>query len=361
MKLPVKYIFLSLLLLFTCSIIFGQTSFIQVNGEAGLSVLLNGGFKGKTTVEYKGLIIENLTPGKNVIKVVKAGFIPFEETINVRPGEVFAYNVQPFSKPLVTISEEGNTGETDKKAEVKTGNLVVQSVPIDITITMPKIEGIDKRPKTKDKWMVDKVPVGNYEITFSYGQKLITKTVEIQSDKLTSAFISMLSGEFSVKTEEKPLYQSREETITFINQFLSKQGKVTFETEVGLKKYAGKTEKETQSYDSHALKYNAESESYSINLNCNVLKWVLQNGDFIQYNSPYDYNQENISLKGKMTFDEYACKVVPLVSGSCKNLLIKLDNNGTKSTLSIALTGKDPNAIPLLQTAFLHLNELSSD
>ena len=200
-----KNTILILLLLLTSKIVFGQTAYIQVNGEAGLSVFLNNQFKGKTSTEYNGLIIENVTAGKNLIKIIKEGYTPFEEYITVKPGEVFAYKIQPFTKHLVEISEKGNSGETDKKAIIKTGKLVIQSVPIEIKITMPDIEGIANSQKSKDEWMVDKIETGNYEISFSYGQKLIKKTVRIESDKITSVFVNMLNGDFvaKIKLEEK--------------------------------------------------------------------------------------------------------------------------------------------------------------
>ncbi|MDH4472788.1 MAG: PEGA domain-containing protein [Fluviicola sp.] len=173
-----------------------QSAYIQVNGEANLSVFLNGKMAGKTTAELGGLIIENVTAGNNLIKVVKEGFTPFEETITIKPGEVFAYKVKPFTKHVVNISEEGNSGETDNKATIKTGNLVIQSVPIEIKITIPDIEGINNMPKTKDKWQADKIPAGIYDITFTFNQKVISKQLEIVGDDTTSIFINMLNGEF---------------------------------------------------------------------------------------------------------------------------------------------------------------------
>ena len=196
-----KKTFLFFLVILTSNIILGQTAYMQVNGETGLSVFLNSQFKGKTSTEYNGLIIENVNSGKNLIKIVKEGFTPFEEYITVKPGEVFAYKVKPFTKHLVQISEQGNTGETDKQVNIKTGKLIIQSVPIEIKITIPNIEGIDKSQKTKDEWLADKIPTGYYEITFSFGQKIITKTVEIESDKVTSVFINMLKGDFVVNTK----------------------------------------------------------------------------------------------------------------------------------------------------------------
>ncbi len=190
-----KY-FVFILALFISNILFSQTSYIQVTGEQGLSVFLNNQFKGKTTIEYKGYIIENVTPGTNLIKIVKDGFTPFEEKITIKPGEVFAYKVKPFTKHVVLVSEEGNTGETEKKATIKTGKLVIQSVPIDIKITMPAIEGISNSKKTKDKWLADEIPAGNYKITFEFNQKSITKNIEIIGSETTSLFVNMLSEDF---------------------------------------------------------------------------------------------------------------------------------------------------------------------
>lgn len=204
------------LLIFTSNFAIAQTAYIQVNGEVGLSVYLNGQFKGKTTAEYNGLIIENVTPGQNLIKIVKEGFTPFEEYITVKPGEVFAYNVKPFTKHLVEISQQGHTDETDKKVIVQTGKLIVQSVPIEILITIPKIEGVNQSPKTKDEWTADKIPTGSYEISFTYGQKNITKSVIIENNSITSVFINMLNGEFTVKTKLEPKQQKTKDSLTTI-------------------------------------------------------------------------------------------------------------------------------------------------
>ncbi len=190
-----KNIFFFALLMLNSTILLGQ-SYIEVKGEPDLSVYLNSKFIGKTTADLGGLIIENVTPGKNLIKIVKEGFTPFEETITVKPDEVLAYIVKPFAKHKVYVSEEGNTEETGKKAIIKTGKLVIQSVPIEIKITIPDIEGINKSEKTKDKWQADEIPEGNYSITFTYNQKVITKNIEVLSSETTSLFINMLSGDF---------------------------------------------------------------------------------------------------------------------------------------------------------------------
>ncbi|GEM_PF-1742437 len=193
----------NLLLLFltlTCNIIMGQTAYIQVIAEPNLSVYLNNQFKGKTTAELNGCIIENVKAGDNLIKIVKDGFTPFEESITIKPGEVFAYKVKPFTKHLVQISEQGNTSETKNKATIETGQLIIQSVPIEIKITIPEIEGINNITKTKDKWLADKIPAGSYKISFAFNQKVIDKTIDIRSNDSTSVFINMLNGDFKTKS-----------------------------------------------------------------------------------------------------------------------------------------------------------------
>lgn len=174
-----------------------QNAYIQVNGEPGLSVFLNGNFKGKTSAEYNGYIIENVKPGQNLIKVVKEGYVPYEETVSVKPGEVFAYKVKSFSKHIISISEKGNSEVTDKKAEIVVGRLVVQSVPIELKITIDGVEGANMISKTKDQWTADKIPVGKYNVTFTFNNKHIKKTVEILGNGTTRVFMNMLNGEFT--------------------------------------------------------------------------------------------------------------------------------------------------------------------
>jgi hypothetical protein len=200
-----KKIFLFTLLMFTNTILLGQTAYIQVEGEPNLSVFLNSKFKAKTTVELGGCVIENVPPGKNLIKIVKEGFIPFEETITLKSGEVFSYKVKPFIKNKVTIEESGNTGETDKKATIETGKLIIQSVPINIKITIPSIEGISNTTKAKDEWIVNNISTGTCEATFIYNKKVIKKTFEIIGGETTNVFINMLNGDYKTRNtiEEK--------------------------------------------------------------------------------------------------------------------------------------------------------------
>lgn len=194
-----KKIFLFSLLMLSSTILLGQTAYIQVDGEPNLSVFLNNKFKAKTTTEIGGCVIENVTPGKNLIKIVKEGFIPFEETITLKPDEVFSYKVKPFIKNKVTIEESGNSGETNKKAAIATGKLIIQSVPINIKITIPSIEGINNTTKAKDEWIVNNIGAGTCEATFTLNKKSVKKSFEIIGGETTNVFINMMNGDFRTK------------------------------------------------------------------------------------------------------------------------------------------------------------------
>ncbi|SHG73494.1 PEGA domain-containing protein [Flavobacterium fluvii] len=194
-----KKLILFTFLMLSSSMMLGQNAYIQVSGEPDLSVFLNNKFKAKTTAEIGGCVIENVTPGKNLIKVVKEGYIPFEETITIKKGEVFSYKVRPFSKNTVSISENGNSGETEKKASIETGKLVIQSLPINIKITIPSIEGVTNSQKTKDEWVVDNIASGSRDVTFIFNKKIIKKSFEIIGGETTNVFINMMNGEYKTR------------------------------------------------------------------------------------------------------------------------------------------------------------------
>lgn len=203
--------------------VYAQKSYIQITGEANLSVYLDNQFKGKTTTELNGYIIQDVSAGSHKIKIVKQGYTPFEETISVKVGEVFSYTVKPFVKHAVTISEQGNSGETDKQVEARTGKLILQSVPIQIKITMPSIEGVKNLQKTKDEWVVNDIQVGTWDIEMSFGGKTIKKQIVVTENDVTKVFVNMLSGEFSSSIVMSP-EKIRARNVAYFKSAFSKYG-----------------------------------------------------------------------------------------------------------------------------------------
>lgn len=198
---------------------------------------LDSQFKGKTTAELNGYIIENVIPGNHLIKVEKEGYTPFEETISVKPGEVFSYKVKPFVKHTVTISEQGNAGESDKRAAVQTGKLVIQSVPIEVKITIPQIDGVNNTAKTKDQWIADDIPAGTYAITFRFNDKTITKTVSVEGEHTTNVFVNMLNGSFTANTVAGEQLAAEQELIRQKNYLISLFKKYKFRKELSLAEF----------------------------------------------------------------------------------------------------------------------------
>ncbi|MBB2144806.1 PEGA domain-containing protein [Pedobacter sp. LMG 31464] len=219
MKHALLFIFLTL----GASKAFSQKSYIQVSGEPNLSVYLDGELKGKTTVEYQGYIIDNVSPGAHIIKVVKDGYIPFQETITVKANEVFAYKVKPFSRQGVTISEQGNAASSEKKVDIPTGKLIIQSVPIEIKITIPQVEGLKDITKTKDQWTVSDISEGSYDLQLNFGSKSITKRINILGGFTTSVFVNMISGEFTLK-DPFTAKKEKENTIQYFNSLMTTYG-----------------------------------------------------------------------------------------------------------------------------------------
>jgi len=177
-----------LVILSTC--IYAQTSYIQVVSEADISVFLDGMFKGKTTSDIGGLIIEDVNPGGHIIKVVKEGFGPQEEHINLKSGEVFTYEVKPFI-PKIKISQEGNVEQQD--INLKVGKIIIQSLPVEISINILGL-GISSF-KTQDMWSADKVPAGTYSATFEWKEKILTKVFEVTNNQITHLFVNMIKSE----------------------------------------------------------------------------------------------------------------------------------------------------------------------
>jgi hypothetical protein len=277
-----KKLLLISLLLITSTITFGQIAYIEVKGEPDLSVYLNGKYKGKTTAEFNGLIIENVSAGSNLIKIEKEGYTPFEETITVKAGEVLAYKVKPFTKHKVYISEEGNTEETSKKATLKTGKLIIQSVPIEIKITIPDIDGINNFTKTKDKWQADEIPAGNYKITFTYNQKVITKTIEVMGSETISLFVNMLSGDFKTSNSlDEKKAKEREDYLKFykVNKFID-----SLCTKYKFKE--GLTKSQFRNYNPEAAEFMSS---------CSQSGETMQgSGEYI-YTNDYDYGYKKAS------------------------------------------------------------------
>lgn len=179
-----------------------QNSHIQVVAEPGISVFLDGIFKGKTTYDVGGLIIEKLNAGTYKLKVVKEGFTTQEESISIKDSEVLLYQVKPFT-PQIRIRQQGN--EDQQTIELKTGNLKIQSVPVGIRIRIQGT-GIDSN-KTKDEWYAEDIPVGNYPASIYWDRIVLKGTIIILENRQTELFVNLIGKDIDYLGEIATEYE----------------------------------------------------------------------------------------------------------------------------------------------------------
>ena len=188
-------VILAIILLFS-SLLASETAYIQVISEPGISVFLDNIFKGKTTQDMGGIIVENVEGGVHTIKFIKTGYKLQESSIFIRAGEVFTYTVQPFN-PKISISEKGNTDE--QNIDLQVGSLKIQSLPIQIDINIPSL-GVNRK-KSMDEWEASNIPQGNYDAEFRWEGRVLSETINIHSDWQTHLFVNMVKFEIEIKSK----------------------------------------------------------------------------------------------------------------------------------------------------------------
>lgn len=186
---------LILLLGFTYTAI-SQNSYIQVVCEPNVSVSLDGTVKGVSSKEVGGIILEGLTPGQHKVTFNKNGFITQVGTVTLKDGEVYTYYASPFI-PKVDIAQVGPVGSaglvTGEPEQVKTGNLKIQSIPIEIFVKINQL-GVESA-KVDDQWFAANVQKGKYSIEYVWNTKLLRDTVEIFENRMTHIFVNLISNE----------------------------------------------------------------------------------------------------------------------------------------------------------------------
>lgn len=225
-----KYLFV-LTIILPLGLLAQKNANIQVEAKPGISVFIDNVFQGKTSLDYGGLIIEDVLPGSRNIKLIKEGFNPQEEKISIKPGEVYTYKVRPFI-PKIKISESGNTGQ--QEIELKVGSLKIQSLPISITIKIPTL-GVNYI-KQKDKWIAEEIPEGSFAATFIFKDKTINHTIEIKHNKKTHLMVNILKMEVESNIynmgSNNASFTPTSSSYTSASTDINKQNNVTYPTNV---------------------------------------------------------------------------------------------------------------------------------
>ena len=104
------------------------------------------------------------------------------------------FTLKSFS-PKITISQRG-TGGADI-IEAKTGNLLIQSLPVDCTIDCPALNKPPLRfpqKKSQAEWFAEGLPEGKYQFTFSALNRKISSTVVIEKRHTRTILVNFLKN-----------------------------------------------------------------------------------------------------------------------------------------------------------------------
>lgn len=197
-----KHLLLSAFLIASCWV-FSQQAYLQIKSAPGVTVFLDGDLKGVTNKDFEGLIIKDVPAGTHQLQFVREGFNTQDETVTVRPGEVYIYEVRKFV-PKIKISQKGNkvtpkTQQVTAVMQVQTGRLSLQSLPVNIDISLPGL-GITST-KNQDEWIGEDIPAGSYEAVFSWKGKELRETIAIAADQTTELLIDFIDMQVRQKGE----------------------------------------------------------------------------------------------------------------------------------------------------------------
>ena len=193
-----RIIFISLLLLlisFMSLYTFAQgVGYIQIKCEPGAIVFLNNNFVGNTSSELGGLILQDVPAGSHEIKIVKGGFEPQSVEIDLKVNEIYVYEVKEFIPKLDVIQKGEADTDTIKQ---RAGSLLVETIPIDCVIEIPKLN-INKEHygnKTKKTWEISNIPIGSYTVSFIALGKEIEYELKIEEGIQKHLLVNVLKDE----------------------------------------------------------------------------------------------------------------------------------------------------------------------
>lgn len=188
-----------LALFFSANVSAADVGYVQIKSESGLQVLLDGKFQGVTKEDVGGMILTDVAIGTHTLKVLKANFNPQEKNIQLTKDQIYVWEIKSLT-PGTQISEEGKTDAGDLSRQV--GNLVIQSVPVEATVEIPKLQ-TEPFAKSKETWKADAIPAGEYQVKVAALGKSATCRCKIEPGKTTRLLANILQQRIRNLTEEE--------------------------------------------------------------------------------------------------------------------------------------------------------------
>jgi len=164
--------------------------YIEIIAEPNIRVSLNNKFIGSTSIEENGLFIQDIPKGSHTLKFEKKKFKTQIYTVQLQSEQVLNFKLKPFM-PKIEIIETGNSAIKEEIYEI--GNIKIQSLPTSINISIPDLE--INRLKKQNNLSFNNVPVGEYNITYTWRQKVLNSTIVVNKDATTHIMVNLLKGD----------------------------------------------------------------------------------------------------------------------------------------------------------------------
>lgn len=321
-----KILYFLIALVFIISLYSAERAHIQIISEPGVTIFLDDIYQGRTSEEMGGLIVENVLPGSRLIKSVKHGFTPQISNVILNPGEVYILRLVNFI-PKIDILQSGKY-DTEKIA-LQVGSITIQSLPVAIDIEIPSLDIFDK--KIKDEWKASNVPVGKYEATYKWENKILRDSIIIRSDLNFKTFVNFIKGETTNNNAINKIATTSE--INKVNKTIEKEIYISPELQEKLDLYGliqvkggiyqiGSETGESDESPIHSVKVNsfyiAKNEvtvrDYIKFLNANdVTSYGSLNGkdliDIEDYDCPIEYTDNNFVFKASKYAKKDLCPI----------------------------------------------------
>lgn len=178
------------------------TGHLQIKCDAGTQLYLDGEFLGVIAEELGWLVAKDVKSGKHVITAVLAGYHAQQANVTVEKDRVTVVDLK--GKPMSSAPREEGMDVVAGKAKQEIGTLVIQSLPVECQVSIPELEKLPAPSsgkkllpslKTKDKWLLQGLPVNEYEIICTAMDRDLSYVVEVRQGEETHLFFNFIDEE----------------------------------------------------------------------------------------------------------------------------------------------------------------------
>lgn len=163
---------------------------IRVACEPHCWVWIDGKYRGVTTAEAGGFVVESVGPGKVRLKVSRPGAQAVVRDVEVGEGATVDFRVEAFVPPA-RISQ--GPLENLEAGDPATGVLIIRTIPEECTIDSPYLDVIGAA-KSSPAWTVTGLQEGTYAVTFAAAGNVTTVPLAVKKGRATCYTVDIPAG-----------------------------------------------------------------------------------------------------------------------------------------------------------------------